>query len=110
MKKILIATPIYPPSSGGPATHSKKLKEYFGERAKIFVFERYNFFPFGVRHFVAAVIIFFKSIFQVKIIFALDGFSIAMPSVLVARILRIPVVLRIGGDLVHEQYVEIQTW
>jgi hypothetical protein len=68
MKKNLIATPIYPPSSGGPATHSKKLEEYFGDRASIFVFEKLNFLPPGIRHLLAFWQI-FKLALSSKIIF-----------------------------------------
>jgi glycosyltransferase involved in cell wall biosynthesis len=96
---------MYPPSAGGPATHSKKLENYFGDRAKLFVFENLNKYPPGIRHLFAFLKIFLISL-NCKIVFALDGFSVALPAVLVSKILRVPIVLRIGGDLVHEQFVE----
>jgi glycosyltransferase involved in cell wall biosynthesis len=108
MKKILIATPMLPPTLGGPAIHAEKLEKYFvskGDRVEIFNFEKLNSLPAGIRHFVAFVQIFLKSLGK-DIIFALDGFSVALPAVLVAILLRKKIALRIGGDLVHEQYVE----
>lgn len=109
MKKVLIATPMMPPSAGGPATHAKKLFTYFGGNPKysvsLFNFEQFNKFPAGIRHLFA-----FFSIFKLSlgndVILCLDGFSVALPATLVAKILRKKIYLRIGGDLVHEQYVE----
>jgi glycosyltransferase involved in cell wall biosynthesis len=110
-KRILIATPMMPPTSGGPAIHAKKLYEFFrgGSEAAahvdLFNFEKLNKYPAGVRHVLAFLKIFKMSIGK-DIVFALDGFSVALPAVMVGKILRKKVVLRIGGDLVHEQYVE----
>lgn len=110
-KKILIATPMMPPTSGGPAIHAKKLMEFFvggsqaSAQAELFNFEKLNKYPAGVRHVLAFLKIFKMSLGK-DIIFALDGFSVALPAVIVGIITRKKVILRIGGDLVHEQYVE----
>lgn len=109
-KKFLIATPMLPPTAGGPATHAKKLSEFFGAKndqylIKLFNFESLNKLPTGIRHFFAFIKIFFNSI-GTKVVFAFDGFTVALPSVLVGKILNKKVILRIGGDLVHEQFVE----
>lgn len=108
MTKILIATPMLPPTLGGPAIHAEKLEMYFSERGhtvQMFNFEKLNGLPPGLRHLVAFVQIFSKSL-GTDIIFTFDGFSVALPAVLVSIILRKKIVLRIGGDLLHEQYVE----
>jgi len=110
MKRILIATPMMPPTAGGPATHAKKLEEFFRSHpdqyfVQLFNFEHLNKFPPGIRH-VFAFIKIFKLAKSSDIIFCLDGFSVALPAVLVSKVLKKKIYLRIGGDLVHEQYVE----
>jgi glycosyltransferase involved in cell wall biosynthesis len=106
-KNILITTGIYPPSAGGPATHAKNLFEYFSENYKtnLFVFEKYNKYPSGIRHILSFLKI-WKLIKDADITFALDGFSVALPTVLAGKLCNKKVFLRIGGDFVHENYVE----
>lgn len=112
MIKILLATPMMPPTAGGPATHAKKLYDYFNNqsdnRVEFFNFESLNKYPAGIRHFFAFVQIFYKSL-SVSTILCLDGFSVALPSTVVKILLGKKLILRIGGDLVHEQYVEQDT-
>lgn len=103
MKKILLATPHMPPTPGGPSTHAKKLQDHFNW--ELFNFEKYKKLPSGIRHLFAFVEIFIRSINK-ETILALDGFSVALPSIIVGKILRKKVILRVGGDMVHEQYVE----
>lgn len=108
MKKILLATPMMPPTAGGPATHAKKLYEFFGSQAELYTVDLFNFETVKnsrLRHLKA----FFKILKLGRgkdIIFCLDGFSVALPAILANKFLNKKIVLRIGGDLVHEQYVE----
>lgn len=110
---ILITTGIYPPSTGGPATHAEKLFKHFSKKSEnnkdniceLFIFEKYNYLPSGIRHIVSFFKI-FKLAKNKDIIFALDGFSVALPTILASKILNKKVYLRIGGDFVHENYVE----
>lgn len=117
MKKILIVTPMMPPTPGGPSTHAKKLLGFFGSSlgypseshslefiASLVNFEKYKKFPSGVRHFLVFVEVFFKS-FNKKVILALDGFTVALPSVIVGKLLRKKVILRVGGDFIYEQFL-----
>jgi glycosyltransferase involved in cell wall biosynthesis len=105
MSNILLATPMMPPTPGGPATHAKKLFDHFGWT--LFNFEKYKNFPSGIRHILA-----FFEIFQLSkradIIFALDGFTVALPAVLVGRITGKKVILRIGGDFIYENFLHIK--
>jgi glycosyltransferase involved in cell wall biosynthesis len=107
--KILIVTPMLPPALGGPAVHAEKISDFFSKDhiVKVISFETVLGFPAGVRH----IVFLFKILvpmFRADIVFAFDGFSVAVPSVFLGRLLGKKVVLRIGGDLVHEQFVEQQ--
>jgi glycosyltransferase involved in cell wall biosynthesis len=105
--KLLIATGIYPPQIGGPATYAKNLKEAFSSLGhKVFV-KKYgfeNFLPSGIRHFW----FFIKSlspVFQSDFCLALDTFSVGAPIVLASKIFNKKVILRIGGDFLWESYL-----
>ncbi len=105
MKKILIATGIYPPEIGGPATYAhllmKKLPEYSIE-TELLMFRDVKKFPKIVRH----IVFFFKIIFKglkCDLIFSQDPVSTGLPSVLAGKLLGKKVVLRIAGDYAWEQ-------
>ncbi len=119
-KKILIATGIFPPDIGGPATYSELiLKELpkrdleiillsYGERQK---YESANVYkvskniPKGLRHFIY----FLKLCWlgrRADIIFAQDPVSVGFPSVFAAMILGKKLVLKIVGDYAWEQSVQ----
>jgi len=102
MKKVLLATPMMPPTPGGPATHAKKLIDYFG--FQLFNFEKYKKFPSGIRHLFAFLDIFYHSLNK-DIILALDGFTVAWPSIFVKLLTGKKVVLRVGGDFVYENFL-----
>ncbi len=106
--KILIATPMMPPIPGGPSTHAKKLKVYFGSRAELFNYENYKHYPSGIRHLLMLFTFIFSPTFsflKYDIIFALDGFTVALPAVLAGIILRKKVILRVGGDFIYENFL-----
>ncbi len=108
MKKILLATPMMPPTLGGPAIHAERVSKHLaknGYEVEVFNFEKLNKLPPGVRHFVAFILIAIKSLNK-DLIFAFDGFSVAIPTVLVGILLRKKVIIRTVGDLIHEQYIE----
>lgn len=107
MKKIdiLLATPMMPPTPGGPATHAKKLFDHFGWT--LFNFEKYKYYPSGVRHLLAFFEI-FKLSKKVDIILALDGFTVALPAVLAGKITGKKVILRVGGDFIYENFLYLK--
>jgi len=103
--RILIATGIYPPDIGGPATYSKLLEEEFPKRGievSVRSFgEVRRLFPF-VRH----VAYFFKILRAGKasdLILALDPVSVGAPAALLSWILRKPLVVKVVGDYAWEQ-------
>lgn len=103
---ILIATGIFPPQIGGPATYSKLLKDVLPLRG--FSVDVVNFgdvlmFPKGIRHLVY----FFKIVFRgvhADIIYAQDPVSVGLPAFIASKILRKKFYLKVVGDYAWEQF------
>lgn len=107
-KRILIATGIFPPEVGGPATYSKILldelpKCWFGVR--VLSFGNVRHFPKILRH-IAYGIKFMAYGRNADIIFAQDPVSVGLPAALAAKILRKKFILKIVGDYAWEQGVQ----
>ncbi|KKS26437.1 MAG: Polysaccharide biosynthesis protein [Parcubacteria group bacterium GW2011_GWA2_42_11] len=105
--KIIIATGIYPPAVGGPATYAKNLTEALrkaGNRVVVLSYKLEKKLPVGVRHclyFCRLV----ASLFGADLIIALDIFSAGFPAVLAAKIFGKKIIVRVGGDFLWESYV-----
>lgn len=105
-KKILIATGIYPPDIGGPATYSKQLFDHLpihGISTQVLNFGDTANFPKVIRHFVY----FLRVLMQGRsadVIFAQDPVSVGLPAYLAAKILRKKFILKVVGDYAWEQY------
>jgi glycosyltransferase involved in cell wall biosynthesis len=105
-RKILIATGIFPPDIGGPATYSKLLLDELPNRGlavKVVSFGAVRHLPKIIRHFVYFFKILRKGFFA-DVIFAQDPVSVGLPSVLAAKILRKKFILKVVGDYAWEQY------
>ena len=105
-RKILIATGIFPPDIGGPATYSKLLLDELSNRGlavKVVSFGAVRHLPKIIRHFVYFFKILRKGFFA-DVIFAQDPVSVGLPSVLAAKILRKKFILKVVGDYAWEQY------
>lgn len=106
--RIIIATGIYPPDIGGPATYSHLLNSMLpmhGVEVDILSFGEVRHLPKGLRHFIY----FLKALWRgrnVDFIFAQDPVSVGLPAVIVAAILRKPFVLKVVGDYAWEQGVQ----
>lgn len=106
--RILIATGIYPPQSGGPSYYAKSLKEEFeklGHRVTVRTFSIERRLPTGIRH----IVYFFKTLPAFLLsdkVLVLDTFSVAFPVALMQALYRKVAVVRIGGDFLWEQHVE----
>lgn len=106
--KILIVTGIYPPQIGGPAEYARSLSEAFrsiGHTVTVCSFDAVLGFPTGIRH----AVFFFKllpAVYRADVVIGLDTFSVALPSVIAARLLSRNIILRTGGDFLWESYVE----
>ena len=101
---VLIATPLFPPEVGGPATYTKLLSEHLpqeGFTVSVLAFREVRHLPKGVRH----AVYFFKALARAEdadVIFAQDPTSVGLPAALAARIMRKPFLLKIVGDRAWE--------
>ncbi len=106
--KILLATPLYAPQIGGPATHAKFVTEELSRRG--FVVERVEFgavrsWPRLLRHLLYLYTIVRRGK-TADVIYALDPVSVGLPAMLAARWLKKRFVLRVAGDYAWEQGVQ----
>ena len=105
--KIVIATPLYPPEIGGPATYAKELNERFtvlGVDTVLIKFSDVRQYPKLVRH-AAYFWRVFLAARKADVVFAFDTWSTGIPATLAAKVCRKKVVVRIGGDFLWETYV-----
>ena len=104
-KKILIATGLYPPESGGPATYTKLLEErlpMLGFDVMVLPFSAVRHLPKGVRH----VVYFFLCVgyaMMCDLVYAQDTVSVGLPAVLAAKVAGKKFVVRVPGDYAWEQ-------
>lgn len=102
---VLIATGIFPPDIGGPATYSKILLDELPKRrvlVRVLSFGSVRRWPKIIKHLVY----FFKTLYiarDVNIVFAQDPVSVGLPSLIAAKILGKKFVLKIVGDYAWEQ-------
>ena len=104
--KILIATGLFPPDIGGPATYSEILKEELPKRdigVEILSFGEVRHLPKIIRHFAYFLKCLSHGV-KTDLIFAQDPVSVGLPSVLAAKILRKKFILKIVGDYAWEQW------
>lgn len=107
-KAVVVATGIYPPDVGGPAYYAKSLSEALarrGIRVKVKAYGLEKRLPTGLRHLWYALRL-IPAVIGSQGIIALDTFSVGLPAVLIGRLFRKPVMIRVGGDFLWEQYVE----
>ena len=121
MKKILIATPIFPPDLGGPATYAENLARELsakGHKVTVLTYSRPrssssrdvfrlskvpSFFPSGIKHLVY----FFKAIrFIAKsdAVLVFDPFIVGVPVVMANYFFQRPLIMRVEGDFLWEMY------
>ncbi len=108
VKKIVVATGIYPPEIGGPATYSKLLFDELPKKnilVDVCPFSLVRKLPKILRHFVYICFLFKKSI-GADIIFAQDTVSVGFPAAIVSKLMRKRFFLRVPGDYVWEQSVQ----
>lgn len=104
--RILIATGIYPPDIGGPATYSKLLVEELLKRdigVDVLSFGEVRKLSKIIRH----IVYIFKLLMragEADVIYAQDPVSVGFPSAIVAKILRKKFILKIVGDYAWEQF------
>jgi glycosyltransferase involved in cell wall biosynthesis len=103
--KLLIATGIYPPESGGPATYVKLLEEKLpprGFEVTVLPFRDVRDWPPGIRHLVY----FLKCLAMARdadIVYAQDTVSVGYPAALAAAWAGKKFIVRVPGDYAWEQ-------
>ena len=105
MMKVLIATPLYPPEIGGPATHTRMLETGLpNESVEVLVvpFSVVRRLPKLFRH-AAYFLTCWRQARHVDLVFAQDPFSCGLPAFFAARVAHKPFVVRIPGDYAWEQ-------
>ncbi len=105
MIKVLLATGLYPPEIGGPATYAKMLEEDLPDHDIELVtipFSVVRQYPKIVRHAVYFWKL-FQAAKQTDIVYALDPVSVGLPAVLAAKLRGNKFMLRVGGDYAWEQ-------
>ncbi len=108
--RILIATGIYPPDIGGPATYSSLLTKELPKRGievKIITYGPVGIsrkIPKGLRHLIYFITCFKKAL-RSDIVYAQGAVSSGLPAMLVSKILRKKFIVKIVGDYAWEQGV-----
>lgn len=106
--KVLIAAAIYPPDSGGPAIHAKRQYDWLrshGVKTRLSALAHYRKLPKFIRHWIYLASLIVKS-FGADVVYAHDAVGAGMPAAIVAKILGIKLVVRVGGDLAWEREVQ----
>ncbi|MDO8500077.1 MAG: glycosyltransferase family 4 protein [bacterium] len=105
---VLIATGLFPPDIGGPATYSKLFLDEMPARGfvvKVLSFGEVRRMPKIIRHAAYLLKLFGKARLA-DIIFAQDPVSVGVPAMFVAKILRKKFVMKIVGDYAWEQAMQ----
>jgi glycosyltransferase involved in cell wall biosynthesis len=106
MKKVLVvATPLYPPEAGGPATFAKVLEEELparGFEVRTVKFGEVRHLPKLIRHIAYARRV-REALRGADAVLALDPVSVGVPALWAARRAKKPFYLRVGGDYAWEQ-------
>ncbi len=103
--KLLIATGLYPPDIGGPATYTVFLEKHaprFGLELIVLPFTSFRNSPPLIRH----LNYFFALLKKTKgcdMIYALDTVSVGVPALLASLVTGKPLLLRVPGDYAWEQ-------
>lgn len=106
--KIIIATPLFPPDIGGPATYSRILRDELPKydiEPIIVSFGSVRHLPKILRH----IAYFFKILFSSKgvdIIYGQDPVSVGLPALIASKVLRKKFIVKIVGDYAWEQSVQ----
>lgn len=123
--RIIIATGIYPPEIGGPATYTVGLASRLaaaGHRVTVVTYSNVprcssdDALPFKLvrvvrkDHYTDRIRFFRalrRNISGAQLVYSLDWFAAGVPVALASRLARVPYIVRVGGDYLWEQrYLE----
>ena len=103
--KIVIATPLYPPEIGGPATYAQLLMEHLPQRgieAELVTFSSVRHLPKGLRHLAYFWRVYIAAR-RAAAVLALDPVSVGVPALGAAKLRGAKFIVRIAGDYAWEQ-------
>lgn len=103
--KLLIATGLYPPEIGGPATYTVLVERELSRRGievAVLPFRSVRSWPPGIRHLLYFVKCFWGAL-KSDVVYAQDPVSVGLPAMLAAKITFRPFIIRIAGDYAWEQ-------
>jgi hypothetical protein len=106
--KILISTGIYPPKTSGPAQYAFNMNKVWtgmGHSVSVKTFGIENKIPTGLRHLFYLIKI-IPSVIKSDFVFALDTFSVGLPTAFACFLFNKKLIIRTGGDFLWEGYVE----
>ena len=105
-KRVMIATGLFPPEIGGPATYSMLLVDCLPQRGigiRVVPFRWVRHLPRAARHLV-----YFLRVLSAcrgsDVVFAQDPVSTGLPAMVAARVLRKKFLLKIVGDYAWEHF------
>lgn len=105
--RVLIATGLFPPEAGGPATYSKTLLDELptrGFEVSVLPYREARRFPKIIRHAAYFFLLLSRTVrFKPDVVYAQDPLSVGLPAALVAMVLRKKFVLKVVGDYAWEQ-------
>lgn len=102
---ILVATGLYPPEIGGPATYTQMLEQRLPEHGfslAVVPYGKVRQLSKWKRHFAYAKLLYHEAK-SADVIYALDPVSVGLPAWLIAFVTRKPFMVRLGGDYAWEQ-------
>lgn len=105
LMRLLIATPLYPPEAGGPASYSYALEQGLpgrGIEVVLVPFSQVRHLPKGIKH-IAYTYHLIRAGFKCNAILALDPVSVGLPAWVASFILRKPFYVKVVGDYAWEQ-------
>lgn len=103
--RLVIATPLYPPEIGGPATYAKILFEglpQYGVEVELVKFNDVRHLSKIIRHYAYYLRV-LKTAWRVDAVLALDPVSTGLPAMWAAKKTGKPLVVKIVGDYAWEQ-------
>ncbi len=103
--RLLIATPLYPPEPGGPATYTKLCEDGLpgvGIAVAVLPFAVVRTRPKLIRH-VLYMVHTYRALQKADAVLALDPVSVGLPALIAARLARKPFYVKVVGDYAWEQ-------
>ncbi|MFA5745054.1 MAG: glycosyltransferase family 4 protein [Candidatus Paceibacterota bacterium] len=103
--RLIIATPLYPPEIGGPATYAKLLEEGLsgkGIEVELVKFNEVRHLPKIIRHYAYYRRV-LKAARDADVVLALDPVSVGLPAMWAAKKAKKTFVVKIVGDYAWEQ-------